>query len=218
MKVGTDGVLLGAWVNVARDHQILDLGSGTGLIALMCAQRNAKCKVSGIEIDEPAAKQGETNFDNSKWGNRLTMYYGDAAQWATTQTELFDHIITNPPFFDTSGTYKELPRARARARTFLKPEMIFDISNKVGVRAHRISIVFPSIDLNMWMNCARSAGYHPHRKCLVRPTPNKPVHRVLVEFGHDRVSVEENELVLELSRHEFAPEYKQLTSSFYLKG
>lgn len=216
MKVGTDGVLLGAWVDMSHSKSILDLGSGTGLVGLMCAQRNSDAQITGIEINEKAAQQAELNFKNSKWSDRLKMCFGEAQKWSLESTASFDHIISNPPFFRQEMEYDSLSRAQARTRSFLNPDGIFGISTRMGALNHCLSVIFPYSDKDEWLDHGASLGYVARRICSVRPNHKKPYHRAMIEFGKVAKTTEETELVLELSRHVYTEECKTLTAAFYL--
>jgi len=115
MKVGTDGVLLGAWVSLAsKPLSILDIGAGTGLIALMMAQRSDAELIDAIEINDEAYEQAVENFENSDWGDRLFCYHASLQEFSDEIDDTYDLIISNPPFY--TSTYKELSKERALAR------------------------------------------------------------------------------------------------------
>ena len=141
MKIGTDGVLLGAWADVAGDSHILDAGTGTGLIALMVAQRNNKAKISAIDIVEESAVEARANADKSPWGERVEVGCADLRSYRPQQQ--FDHIVSNPPFFVDSIPSPDAVRAMARHTTTLDYADIVSAAEELLCAGGRLSIVLP---------------------------------------------------------------------------
>lgn len=216
MKVGTDGVLLGAWGRFPGKGSILDLGTGTGLIALICAQRTINSDITGIELDSDAAAQANENFGASKWSDRLSVVQGDARIWAKSQPRRFDHIVSNPPFFKSNSIPNALSREKARNQSFLGIDVIFSIAKRVGVSNHRLSIILPYQQKADLLSTASQFNYFLTRLCEVRPNSTKKAHRVMAEFCTEVESTENSELVLEVERHVKAAEYQMLTRELYL--
>ncbi len=142
MKVGTDGVLLGAWADVAESKHILDLGTGSGLIALMVAQRSVEAKVLGIDIDANAVCQARSNFAKSPWSERLTAEQCDVRELCTEQQ--FDHIVSNPPYFVETTESPNQARATARHATHLQFGDIVDLAERLLVDGGRLSVILPT--------------------------------------------------------------------------
>ena len=145
MKIGTDGVLLGAWADIDEDSSILDVGTGTGLIALMSAQRNSRATVVGIDIDADAAMEARNNVAHSPWAERIAIEHGDVCRYAPSCR--FDHIISNPPFFLTSVYSPEKSRAMARHATTLSYCELITTAERLLLPGGRLSVVLPA-------NCA----------------------------------------------------------------
>jgi len=215
MKVGTDGVLLGAWAGLTQASSILDIGTGTGLMALMSAQRNENCNVKALEIDTGAALQARENVENSPFANRVEVIHADVLAYETEET--FDFIICNPPFFN--GSYKPGAQARtlARHQESLTLRSLMEVSKRLGSVHHILALVFPRHSFNEQRHLIDEVGYSIKRICYVKPNPSKPAHRVLIELALPHVSqLEETELSIELSRHIYTEEYKALCRDFYL--
>ena len=119
MKIGTDGVLLGSWTNITAAESILDIGAGTGIIALMLAQRSSAEAIDAIEIDSNAYEQCIENFENSLWGDRLYCYHAGLDEFIEEIEDLYDVIVCNPPFYTESVTSGDLQRDQARQNEFL---------------------------------------------------------------------------------------------------
>ena len=216
MKVGTDGVLLGAWADVGVGNiRILDVGTGTGLISLMMAQRNLQATVKGIEIDENAYQEAMENFANSPWSDRISVVKADFLQY--TSNEKFDIIISNPPFY-TNGLL-----APDEARTTARHAQNFDISNffskaKVLLEVHgKIIFVYPYSDLELIRKTVAESSLYINRIAYIYPRADLPCKRILCECSATETEVTEESFSIELDRHIYTPEYTKLTKEFYLK-
>lgn len=216
MKVGTDGVLLGAWTNVQEASTALDIGCGTGLIALMLAQRAPSTTVVAVELDEAAADEARLNVSNSSFAQRIEVVQGDVREAHMNQH--FDLIVSNPPFYN--GTYAASGAARNQARhqNTLGIQELAAAALRLGKDKHRLAVVLPKVVADENRTAFTEMGYHLSRQCSVKPTPEKPVHRVLQEWSSEQVrQLQEEELIIEHSRHEYSKEYRALCRDFYLK-
>lgn len=214
MKVGTDGVLLGAWAEVADKNNILDVGSGSGLIALMIAQRTTNAQITALEIDALAYEESKGNFDKSPWKHRIFAQMGDFATYDTNKK--FDLIVSNPPFF-YSDTRSDKPK-RALARSGTLPMVDFLFKAKTLMNPHsRLELILPFESWERIQIKAKEIGLFPRRLTRVIPTLTKPPHRVLVSFSLNRGDIITDELIIETGlRHQYSEPYKNLTRDFYL--
>lgn len=216
MKVGTDGVLLGAWAGVrASDRRVLDVGTGTGLIALMLAQRAPEARIVGVDVDDVA--QARENADASPWGSRLMFVQAPVQEFESA--ERFDLIVSNPPFFVDSLTCPDPGRTTARHAVRLPFEELRDAVVRLLGPGGRFAVVLPT-DMAARFE-AVCAGYLAlSRRAEVRTTPVRAPKRVLLEFVTTQgvIAPEISELVIGTGQHEeYTPQYKALTRDFYLK-
>ena len=217
MKVGTDGVLLGAWCDVYDASSILDIGSGTGLIALMCAQRS-NAHITAIEIDETAAKEAKENFANSPWDARIEQITADFSLYYKVAEMKFDHIISNPPFFNAGLTSPETQRATARHATVsLSFETLLQGCFSLITENGRISIIIPYDCSQTIENIVAGLNLFISRKTIVYPNPGAEPKRILWEFSGNPQLLSTTELTIEKERHIYTDEYISLTKDFYLK-
>ncbi len=217
MKVGTDGVLLGAWAGVRpSDRRMLDIGTGTGLIALMLAQRAPEASVTGVDIDDVA--QARENGDASPWGDRVAFERCPVQEFRAP--EPFDLIVSNPPFFVDSLTCPDEGRTAARHAVHLPFDELRDAVLRLMAPAGRFAVILPTTEAERFLAvCAGRLALT--RRTDVRTTPRHPAKRALMEFSRTGVAdaaPEISELTVGTGRHEcYTPEYRALTRDFYLK-
>ncbi len=217
MKVGTDGVLLGAWANCSRKKQILDIGAGTGLISIMLAQRS-EANIFAVEIEENAYKQAVENINACRWKERIQIFHTSFQQFASKTTKKFDLIVCNPPFFTNSLKANTENRTLARHNHSLPfAELIAGVSNILAENAC-FCLIIPSDLETKIQTIAQKNGLFCAEKLNVKPTPTKPPKRVLMNFSHKKNPTKNNFLTIEIGkRHEYSHEYMELTKDFYLK-
>lgn len=216
MRVGTDGVLLGAWVDVFDAGRILDVGAGTGVISLICAQRNKEAKVDAIEIDEKSAEDARFNFSISPWYERLKLHQGDFLKIGSK--DRFDLIISNPPYFSKSLRATDPSRNAARHDDSLPAELFVEKIKKLLNPSGKLALIFPTQQLQRWLFAASSAGLSPSRICHVYTLAYKNASRVMVEFQKNNENEPRMEsLLIEKSPGEFSEAYKKLTMDLYTK-
>lgn len=216
MKVGTDGVLLGAWTDVEHARRILDIGTGTGLIALMLAQRS-EASVLGIDIDEAAVAQARENVERSVWRNRIVIERKDANLLTELQDGAFDVVVSNPPYFTERVGCPDKQRDAARHTDSLSFEALLQSVNRVLAEDGTFSVVLPSGVAADFIANAACFRLFLRRQTWVHTKPEAAPKRVLMEFGRTLVECESGHLVVELERHQYSPEYIALTRSFYLQ-
>lgn len=218
MKVGTDGVLLGAWTRLdGAVRRILDIGTGTGLLALMVAQRTPDAAVDAVEIDQAAARQAQENALASPWPERIQIYQAAVQDFAGQAAEKYDCIISNPPFFVESLKAPDVSRSAARHTDTLSFSELTAAVDALLAPQGRFSVIYPVDEGAHFESEARRKGLYCNRKTLVRGRPDTPFKRALMEFSRTELPVTESELTIESARHEYTPEYIALTRDFYLK-
>ncbi len=218
MKIGTDGILLGAWVELKDPFSILDVGAGTGIIALMMAQRSNAELIDAIEIDDEAYEQCVDNFENSSWGDRLFCYHASLDEFAEEMDEeKYDLIISNPPFF--SENYKSGNDARDMARfaDALPFEDLIEYTSTLLSDLGELAVIIPFAEEKQFLEIAREANLFPNRITRVRGTIETPIKRSLMQFSFSEGKVQESDLIIEISRHLYTAEYIELVKDFYLK-
>ncbi len=216
MKIGTDGVLLGAWANIENDKLVCDIGSGTGVIALMLAQRSLSAEIVAIEFEKKAFEQATNNCKSSKWSKRIKVYNADFLNFDFEKQP--NHFISNPPFFSNSFLPKNTDRQNARHHTHLTVHELIEKCKSNGSLNHKISLILPYDLMSEIDRLAKMYQYSITRITKVKPTLQKPPKRILVELDtRNVISTIETELIIETARHVYTPEYIALTRDFYLK-
>lgn len=218
MKVGTDGVLLGAWVSLSEEtFSILDVGAGTGLIALMMAQRSHAELIDALEIDEDAYEQCTENFEASPWGDRLFCYHASFQEFVSEIDESYDLVISNPPF------YSEEPNSANPSRDMARFEDALPFEHLIIGAAHllsaigRLAVIIPFKEEERFTEIALQHDLYPNRICRVKGTPTSPIKRSLLEFSFENTTPEITELIIETTRHNYTEAYVNLVKEFYLK-
>ena len=218
MKVGTDGVLLGAWAHLdSNTFSVLDIGAGTGLIALMIAQRSCAEVIDAIELNSDAYEQAVDNFENSDWGDRLFCYHASLQEFTEEVDDTYDLIISNPPFY--TSTYKELPKERAMARhteSLTYVELLASVSKLLSKKGN-CAFIIPFSEEDNFLATAKKNKLFPNRITHVKGTKNSPIKRSLIQCSFFEKPIEINELVIEIERHIYTLDYIELVQDFYLK-
>lgn len=214
MKVGTDGVLLGAWAGCEGARRILDIGTGTGVIALQMAQRNATAQISAVEIDETASRRARANFDMSPWAERLQVVQVAVQQFEPT--EQFDLIISNPPYFVDSLLPPDERRSTARHTHDLTFEELDRAVCRLLHEDGRFAIILPEVEFGRFLMLTQ---LHLVRRCNVHSVEGGAIKRVMGEFAKQSTAetIYENIAIEVAKRGEFSEEYRALTKDFYLK-
>ena len=226
MKVGTDGVLLGAWCDLREgDLRILDIGTGTGVIALMAAQRRPGARVTAIDIDTDCVAQARDNISASPWSDRVEAVCADVRTFESG--EKFDHIVTNPPYFTSSLLPPDRARSVARHCTELSFAQIIEAADRLLSAAGRLSLILPREAADEFVGLSRGV-FCVSRRCDVRTTPSSAVKRSMLELvrawpSESSLASESSsaacreELVIQSAHETFTEDYKRLTRDFYLK-
>ncbi len=216
MKVGTDGVLLGAWTNVDKVHNALDVGTGTGLIAIMLAQRSI-AKIDAVEIDENACRQAGENISACPWNRRINLVNSSFQEYAIKCNKTYDLIVSNPPYFRNQYRPSEKSRAVARHDDSLSLKDLVFFTSQILKPDGIISVVLPAESMDPYNDYLLQNHLYITRKLYVMPLHGRPVKRILVEAGREKKTIEENYLAIEAGRrHCYTQQYTDLTSAFYL--
>ncbi|GAA4246242.1 MULTISPECIES: tRNA1(Val) (adenine(37)-N6)-methyltransferase [Winogradskyella] len=218
MKIGTDGVLLGAWASI--DHNpfsVLDIGAGTGILSLMIAQRSHAENIEALEIDAEAYEQCSENFENSAWADRLFCYHASLLEFVEEIEDEFDLIICNPPFYSEDYKTDNKTRDLARFNDAMPFEhLIFaavNLLSETGV----FSVIIPYKEEANIIDLASNAGLFLNRSLHVKGNPDTEIKRSLLEFSFQNTAKQTSNLIIETSRHQYTEDYINLTKDFYLK-
>ena len=214
MKVGTDGVLLGAWASCDGVKRILDIGTGTGVIALMLAQRNHQAAIHAVEIDPTATQRARSNFDMSPWAERLTVE--NCAVQEFEPSDKFDLIVSNPPYFIDSLLPPDAKRSTARHTHDLTFEELDQAVTRLLADDGRFALILPTAEFDRYLSLTH---LHITRRCDMHPTTGAAVKRVMAEFAkHEEAGAKHETITIEKAqRGDYTDEYRALTKDFYLK-
>jgi tRNA1Val (adenine37-N6)-methyltransferase len=218
MKVGTDGVLLGAWVEVLDEvNSILDIGTGTGVIALQLAQRSEAEVIDAIEIEANAFEQAVDNFENSEWADRLYCYHASLQDFAGEMDEKYDLIVSNPPYYN--DTFKDLDKKRALARHTegLSFEALLSGIAKLLSDDGTAAFIIPHKEENNFLELGKKMKLYPSKISRYSGHLNSELKRSLVQLKNQETTLIEETFFLEHSRHKYSDHYKNLVKDFYLK-
>ena len=215
-KVGTDGVLLGAAADVSEAKQILDIGTGTGLIALMLAQRS-EADIVAIEPDKDSFSQACSNVAVSKWNNRIKIENTSLQNYDPGALR-FDLIVSNPPFFSDSLKNPDKDKSAARHNDTLTNQDLFTGAGRLMASGGRLQVIMPYVEGNVFIAEAQEYGLYCNNMLKIKPLPTSEIRRMILTFSKQRQKPAEKFLTIEHGkRHEFTEEYKNLTKDYYLK-
>ncbi|WP_039978901.1 tRNA1(Val) (adenine(37)-N6)-methyltransferase [Vibrio sagamiensis] len=214
MPVSTDGVMLGAWVQCADNGHILDIGTGTGLLTLMCAQRFPESHITALDIEPIAIDAARLNCSHSPWTERITILHRDVLSFEPKHR--FSTIICNPPYFNTGQSAQRSQRAIARHAETLPHSQLLHRCYQLLLDDGKANFVLPITEGNQFINMARAQGWHLSRLCRVQPSIKKPVHRLLIELTKHACDTDETQLIIQTDTG-YGADFIQLTHEFYLK-
>ncbi|WP_394150817.1 tRNA1(Val) (adenine(37)-N6)-methyltransferase [Vibrio maritimus] len=215
MPVSTDGVLLGAWARFHSSDTLLDIGTGTGLLTLMLAQRFIDAAITAVDIDETAIVDATYNIRQSPWQKRITVLHSDILAQPFEHT--FDGIICNPPYFNSGETAKNSQRATARHTHSLSHEHLLDRCDKLLSKEGSASFVLPKVEGEQFISLAKHKGWHLNRICYVQATINKPCNRLLFTLTKRSEACDEERLIIHSASGGYSEDFIALTKDFYLK-
>jgi tRNA1Val (adenine37-N6)-methyltransferase len=217
MKVGTDGVLLGAWVNLNNALKILDVGTGTGLIAIMMAQRS-DARIDAVEIDENAFAQATENVNYSPWRDRIQIFHDAFQHFADIATSHYDVVVSNPPYFRNSLKPSMKQRSYARHDEQLNYESLLFHAARILTPYGRLSVIVPAFETEYLITAAYFKGLFPSKLTMVSSVAGKDYSRCLAEFTFKKsgVPVHDTIVIREKGLKEYTVEYKALAGDYYL--
>ena len=214
MKVGTDGVLLGAWADLDEVERVLDIGSGSGLIALMAAQRAPSATVHAVEIDGESCAQARENFLRCPWHDRLSLFEGAIQQFVPPF--LYDTILCNPPFFARSTP---CPRPReniARHCEILTHNELLVAAREILRPGGTLQVILPVAEAECFVRQALDRRWYANKITSVLPNPGKAPRRALLLLSREERMSERETLIIEIARHEYHESFRSLIQDFYL--
>lgn len=217
MKVGTDGILLGAWTDVVNIRTALDIGSGTGLITIMLAQRASLSQIHGVEIDEKSSAQSIQNATNCPWSKRITIFNESIQNFALRTDDKYDLIVSNPPFF-TGGTFSDSQDKNSVRHTIKLPhgDLLRTVQKLLAAKG-RLAVILPHIEGLRFIELAKTYQLSCTRKTEVIAKEGKGVERLLLEFKKAGQDIEEAVLITRKKENdEWTEEFIKLTKDFYL--
>ena len=217
MKIGTDGVLLGAWSEIdVQAKKVLDIGTGTGLIALMLAQRFPHIRIDAIELNQAAAAEANFNFAESPWAARLNCTATSFQDFREASLVIYDHIVCNPPFYQGTYSIEKKERDQARNHAFLPLNELFSGIDQLLSSQGSCSIVLPIEYKAMATQEAEKHQLYLKRFTAVKGNDHAPFKRALLSFSRLPSSGESTELILERERHQRTKAHQELVADFYL--
>ena len=218
MKIGTDGVLLGAWTPLINNpFNVLDIGAGTGILSLMLAQRSNAEQIDAIEIDENAYEQCVENFEASPWGDKLFCFHAGLDEFVDEPEDEYDLIISNPPFYTDDYKSDNASRDLARFEDALPFEELIEAAALLLSDNGIFSVIIPFKEEERFISLCKELDLFPLKMTRVKGTPTSEIKRSLLAFCRMEQTPLIDELVIEISRHNYTPEYIKLTKEFYLK-
>jgi len=218
MKIGTDGVLLGAWADVTDANRILDIGTGTGVIAIMMTQRHPNAIVTGVEVDEDSGLQAFQNMKASPWKDRLKLELVPIQDFARNSSDTFNLIVCNPPFFSGGTLSYNQDRNSVRHTVKLPNGDLLSATKKLLAPNGKFCVILPFIEGLRFIEVAETYKLYCTKMVEVKPKINKPIERLLLQFELIPAEVEKLELIIQHEvRNDYTQDYKKLTKDFYLK-
>lgn len=218
MKIGTDGVLLGAWCPIDNNpFSILDIGTGTGVVALMLAQRTNAQQIDALEIDEKAYEQATDNFENSSWNDRLFCFHAGLDEFIEEPEEEYDLIVSNPPFYRNEYKTSNEQRDLARFQDALPFEDLIEAADLLLSENGILAIIIPYTEENRFIDLANDFDLFSFKITRVQGTPTSEIKRSLMAFSRKKSECQIDNLIIESKRHCYTEDYIALTKDFYLK-
>lgn len=216
LKVGTDAVLLGAWTNPENSKNILDIGSGCGIIALMMAQK-AAVQIDAIDIDFDSIMEAATNFRNSPWAENLVAIHSSLSDHVKQSKKKYDLILSNPPYFNNSlKSFSDRKNLSKHTASLNHEELLSGVKNLISDTG-RFMVIIPYDQKNSFVDIALIEGLYINKQLIIYPTPNKPANRIILEFSLKKeAQPKEKELTIRDDLGKFTEQYKTLTKDFYL--
>ena len=212
-RVGTDGVLLGALCQVENAQKILEVGTGTGLISLMLAQRNANAEITALDLNEDAVKLAQENFKNSPFSERLNVFHQDFKTFESQKE--YDFVVCNPPFFEENNSVKDI---LARQQVELTFRNLIEKASKILSSEGIFSVIIPSESVQEFENLAEDFDLYLVRKVNIFGIENGVLKRNVLEFSKKKSALETLDFTIEKSPRKYSDQYLELTKEFHVFG
>lgn len=216
MKVGTDSILLGSWVQLTDEQSILDMGAGTGVLALLLAQRSEAALIDAVEIEENAHEETVINFENSPWADRLFCYHSSIQDFAKEIDETYDLIIANPPFFEPNKREPISAKSTARQTHALDFYALLEATKLLLNKNGSCAFIVPFEKETSFIELAQNTGLFVQRITRVKDTQKAVFKRSMMQFRFEKTKVYTSELVLKNTDKTYSAEFKEFTKGFYL--
>lgn len=210
-RVGTDGVLLGALANVYGAFSVLEVGTGTGLISLMLAQRNPQAHFLGLDINEDAAMLTKLNFENAPFHARLKNRHQDFKNFETE--EQFDLIVSNPPYFEESGSEKDKIARQTVELNFIQ---LISKASKLLSEGGIFSVIIPVEAGDVFVSIGKESGLFLNRRVNIKGIENSKAKRLILEFSSQEKEINESDFIIEKSPRQYSDQYLELTKEFHV--
>ncbi len=221
MKVNSDGMLLGAWAHGSQANKILDIGTGTGIIALMLAQRYPAAEIHGIEIDNESALEAAKNFVNSPWAERLTVIHDAIQNYARIADEKYDLIVSNPPFFSGGTHTSNANKTQVRHTVKLPHGDLLIAVHKLLAPKGRFEVILPYLEGERLIDLAGRYDLFELEATELKPSLDKPIERLLISMGRKKDQKTNRKTLIMYDQTQdpkkYNKEYIDLTKEFYLK-
>jgi len=219
MKVCTDACLFAAWIagnSQLTAHRLLDIGTGTGLLSLMYAQKNPNAIIDAVEIDEAAAQQAKENFEASPWKERLQVYNIPIQQFNNPGISQYDLVISNPPFFENQLKSSNTKRNLALHSEELGLEGLLNATDKNLKDDGSFAALLPYHRIGEFINLSLRHSFHPAEKILIKQTPKHNYFRTILLFTRREVSTKQSEIIIKDEEGKYTEEFVELLKDYYL--
>ena len=216
MKIGTDAIMLARWVEVSNTDEVLDIGTGCGLIPLMLAQKGIK-SADAVEIDKDSYDEAAQNFGNSAWKSQLFAIHEDIKEYVAHCDKKYDLIVSNPPFFFGDNIPEKAKKGLARHTNTLSYSDLLSSVKKLIKSDGRFALVLPAIESKVFLKEAENQGFYLKKEMKIVPIEGKEPNRINMQLVVNQVdSVESETFVMRTPDHVFTKEYKEFLKDFYL--
>ena len=216
MKIGTDAILLARWVDVSDNDEVLDIGTGCGLIPLMLAQKGIK-SVDAVEIDSDSYEEAAQNFSNSAWKSQISAIHADVKDYAVQSLKKYDLIVSNPPFFFGDNIPEKAKKGLARHTNTLSYNDLLISVKKLLKPEGRFALVLPARESRTFLKDAENHGFYLQKEMKIVPIEGKEPNRINMQLVVNHVdNVESETFVLRTTDHSFTKYYKDFLKDYYL--
>ncbi len=216
MKIGTDAVLLGIWTAVEGATTILDVGTGSGVIALLLASRASHAAIDAVDIDEDSCREAAENFDRSPFKERMRVFHDDFQRFSASRNEKYDLIVSNPPFFVNDMPSSHAKKVLARHTQTMDYRSLLKGAVKLLAPGGNFSLVLPYAQKQFFVSLAAERGLYLQREMLIFPKPCYPPNRINMQFGFEKTGLRSEKFVIRNEDGSFTPMYKAFVGDYYI--